>query len=77
MDSKRKSSFITLKEIAVFALLGTVMFVSKMLMEFLPNIHLLGVLTVTYTAISLRVIKLLLRFESIGLTLFNVSGIYA
>lgn len=51
MDSKRKSSFITLKEIAVFALLGTVMFVSKMLMEFLPNIHLLGVLTVTYTAV--------------------------
>ena len=51
MNSKRKSNLITLKEIAVFALLGTVMFVSKILMEFLPNIHLLGVLTVTYTAV--------------------------
>ncbi len=51
MDSKRKSSFITLKEIAVFALLGTVMFVSKLLMEFLPNIHLLAVLTIAYTAV--------------------------
>ena len=51
MDSKRKSSFITLKEIAVFALLGTIMFVSKMLMEFLPNIHLLGVLTIAFTAV--------------------------
>lgn len=51
MDSQRKSSFITLKEIAVFALLGTVMFVSKMLMEFLPNIHLLAVFTIAFTAV--------------------------
>lgn len=36
---------------AVFAMLGTVMFVSKMVMEFLPNIHLLGVLTMTYTVV--------------------------
>lgn len=51
MDSKRKSNFITLKEIAVFALLATVMFVSKILMEFLPNIHLLAVLTIAFTAV--------------------------
>lgn len=51
MNSKHKSNFITLKEIAVFALLGTVMFVSKMVMEFLPNIHLLAVLTVAFTAV--------------------------
>ena len=51
MNSKPRNRFISLKELAVFALLGTVMFVSKMLMEFLPNIHLLGVLTVAYTAV--------------------------
>ncbi len=30
-------------------MLGTVMFCSKLLMEFLPNIHLLGMLTMVYT----------------------------
>lgn len=33
----------------VFAMLGTVMFCSKLIMEVLPNIHLLGMLTMTYT----------------------------
>ena len=33
----------------IFAMLGAVMFASKIIMEALPNIHLLGVLTVTYT----------------------------
>ncbi len=36
-------------EVAVFAMLGTVMFCSKILMEVLPNIHLLGMLTMAYT----------------------------
>ena len=32
-------------------MLGTVMFTSKIIMEFLPNIHLLGVLTIAYTVV--------------------------
>ena len=36
---------------AVFAMLGTVMFCSKILMEALPNIHLLGMLTMVYTLV--------------------------
>ena len=32
-------------------MLGTVMFCSKIIMEALPNIHLLGMLTVTYTVV--------------------------
>ncbi len=35
----------------VFAMLGTVMFCSKIIMEFLPNIHLLGMLTMVYTLV--------------------------
>ena len=35
----------------VFALLGTLMFCSKIIMEVLPNIHLLGMLTMTYTVV--------------------------
>ena len=33
----------------LFSMLAALMFVSKVLMEFLPNIHLLGVLTMVYT----------------------------
>ena len=33
----------------LFAMLGMVMFVSKIVMEFLPNIHLLAMLTMVYT----------------------------
>lgn len=35
----------------MFALLGTLMFCSKILMEALPNIHLLGMLTMTFTVV--------------------------
>lgn len=36
---------------AVFAMLGTIMFISKIVMEPLPNIHLLGMLTMLYTVV--------------------------
>ena len=38
----------------IFAMLGTLMFCSKIIMEALPNIHLLGVLTVVYTIVYRR-----------------------
>ncbi|MBE7012282.1 MAG: hypothetical protein E7415_06375 [Ruminococcaceae bacterium] len=38
-------------EMVIFAMLGTIMYVSKMLMEFLPNIHLLGTLVVATTVV--------------------------
>lgn len=38
-------------EMTVFAMLGTLMFCSKIIMEALPNIHLLGMLTMTYTLV--------------------------
>ena len=36
---------------AVFSMLGTIMFLSKLLMEFLPNIHLMGTLVCVYTLV--------------------------
>jgi len=42
---------LSVKEVVVFAMLGAVMYVSKILMEFLPNVHLLGMFTVTYTLV--------------------------
>ncbi|MBR6510018.1 MAG: hypothetical protein IKT38_05380 [Clostridia bacterium] len=35
----------------VFAMLGTLMFCSKVIMEFLPNIHLLGMFTMVFTLV--------------------------
>lgn len=42
---------LSTREIAVFAMLGTLMYVSKMAMEFAPNIHLLGVFTIALTVV--------------------------
>ena len=38
-----------IREMCIFAVLGTLMFCSKILMEILPNIHLLGMFTMVYT----------------------------
>ncbi|MCI8489293.1 MAG: hypothetical protein HFJ04_03415 [Lachnospiraceae bacterium] len=39
------------REIAVFGMLGAVMYVSKMIMELAPNVHLLGVFTIAFTIV--------------------------
>lgn len=46
-----KSKNLPIKEICLFGILSALMFVSKIVMEALPNIHLLGMLTVTYTIV--------------------------
>lgn len=38
-------------ELVVFAMLGSLMFCSKIIMEALPNIHLLGMFTMTFTLV--------------------------
>lgn len=48
---KQNKKHLSIREICLFAILGTLMFVSKIVMEALPNIHLLGMLTVTYTIV--------------------------
>lgn len=42
---------LNIKEVAVFGMLGALMYISKMVMEFLPNIHLVGVLIMAYTLV--------------------------
>lgn len=42
---------LTVKEAAVFSMLGAVMYCSKELMAFLPNIHLVGVFTMAFTLV--------------------------
>ena len=49
--SRRRRHFQLLCELILFAMLGAVMFCSKIVMEALPNIHLVGVLTMVYTLV--------------------------
>ena len=47
----RNTASKQIREMVIFAMLGTLMFVSKIVMEILPNMHLLGTLTVLYTVV--------------------------
>ena len=42
---------LTVRETAVFAMLGAVMYASKLIMELAPNVHLLGVFTIAFTVV--------------------------
>ena len=42
---------LSVKELAVFGMLGTLMCISKYFMEILPNMHLLAVFTVAFTVV--------------------------
>ena len=42
---------LTARELTVFAMLGALMYASKVVMEFAPNVHLLGVFTVAFTVV--------------------------
>ena len=42
---------LNVKEIALFGMLGALMYASKIALEVLPNVHLLGVFTVSMTIV--------------------------
>lgn len=42
---------LTTGELTKFAMLGTIMFGSKIIMEWIPNVHLLGMFTMVYTLV--------------------------
>ena len=42
---------LSVKEIVVFAMLGAVMYASKLIMELVPNVHLLGVFVIAFTVV--------------------------
>ena len=47
----KKSHIHALRQLILFAMLGAIMFISKLVMEALPNIHLVGMLTMAYTVV--------------------------
>ena len=50
-SSIQSKTLISVREMTVFAMLGALMFVSKLIMEWAPNVHFLGMLTMTYTVV--------------------------
>ncbi len=51
-NKKRKGNYkLSLFEMTLFAMFSAMMFISKIVMEFLPNIHLLGMFTVLLTVV--------------------------
>lgn len=42
---------LTVKETAIFGMLGALMYISKIIMELVPNVHLLGVFTIAFTIV--------------------------
>ena len=47
----KKSHIRVLRELILFAMFGAITFISKLVMEALPNIHLVGMLTMAYTVV--------------------------
>ena len=45
---------LNIREITLFAILGALMFAGKKIMEFIPNVHPLTLLTVVYTVVFRR-----------------------
>lgn len=50
MDSKQNKR-ISVKEIAVFGMLGALMYASKVIMEVIPNVHFLGTIIMAMTVV--------------------------
>ena len=48
---KKRSYSAGVRDTTVFAMLGALMFASKIAFETLPNIHLVGMLTIVYTSV--------------------------
>jgi len=42
---------LSIREIAVFGMLGAAMYASKLIMDAIPNVHLLGMFTMTFTLV--------------------------
>ena len=53
-ESRIRARHRQVRDLCVFAMLAAIMFLSKLLMEWAPNIHFVGMLTMTYTLVYRR-----------------------
>ncbi len=71
-----RSSTKNLRDLIVFALLGVIVFVSDILMDFAPNVHFIAGLLVSYTVVYKRRALIPLYVYVLLLGLFNGFGIW-
>ncbi len=82
ISDKKKSVKLTVFEMVLFAMFSAMMFISKIVMEFLPNIHLIGtfviLLTVVYRKKALIPIYLFVLLQGIygGFAVWWVPYLY-
>ncbi len=50
-ETHNRKHYIHTREIVIYAMLGAIMYLSKVIMEFIPNVHLLGTLVMAYTLV--------------------------
>ena len=50
-QSNNKKKSLTIYEISVFSMLGAIMYCSKLILEWAPNMHLLGMFTIAFTLV--------------------------
>jgi energy-coupling factor transport system substrate-specific component len=51
VSHKRKKQWLTVREICIFSMLGALLFCSKLLMEWAPNIHFIALFIITFTLV--------------------------
>ncbi len=51
VSDKRRKEKLTIFEMTLFAMFSAMMFISKIVMEFLPNVHLIGMFVVLLTVV--------------------------
>ncbi len=64
------------KEIAIFGMLGALMYASKIIMEAFPNIHLLGTLTISFTVVYRKKALYPIYIYVLLLGLFSGFGVW-
>jgi len=72
---KRRKAFELLRLMILFAMFGAMMFISKIIMEFLPNVHLIGMMIVTLTLVY-RVKALIPIYIFVGVTGLFYFGVW-
>ena len=72
----RNQKYQQLVDLVVFALLGVIMFISKYLTDALPNIHFIGMLTMTYTITYRKKALIPIYVFVLLIGLFNGFGLW-
>ena len=67
---------LSVKEMVIFSMLASIMYVSKIIMDSFPNIHLIGTLTIAYTLVYRKKALFIIYTFVFIIGLFNGFGVW-